>query len=296
VSFCVLNTEVTKGNTGNFSHFWIPEFSGIWTVVFLEYSIYTRLRRVGCYFREVTHCPVFQFRLHGMGRTFRKKFKRRQQGRVFKRKRFGGGRNAAFDKRVKRVIQKTAEHKFTDYKNSLTAISTAIGQVYNDPLEGTTDNLRVGDKIELRSVKVRYQLTFPDATNFVRLIVLLWEDPTTPLVSEILQDTASATDTLNSPYHHYNLQSKRFIPLYDKTFVGGTGTNVGTGTYMTSGAGPIRYGTLAFYGKRLPKKKIVYSDGTANKKWEMFFLLVSDSGVAPSPMLTWTSRITFTDV
>lgn len=230
--------------------------------------------------------------VHGMGKFFRRrKFVRKSR---FKRRR-SGGRKRVFEKRVRRVIDKTAEKKYKDYNAILNGVGGNVAAFTGDPAQGTNEVQRVGDKIRIRAVKARANIYIPDGTGQCRLIIVAWRDgSTTPTEAAILEDFGVTVErSINSPYNRQNLHNKAFTPMYDRTWWGGVSSSAGP---STSGIGYRTHIKLNFYGKRLPHKNREYLAGTTNCQWKYYAIWIFESFAVSHESIGWTSRLTFTDV
>lgn len=208
----------------------------------------------------------------------KRSFKRRRNGRVFKR-------------RVRRVVETMAEHKYIDYSGGTPATNAGTIVYFLDTLaQGDTSTSREGASVKLRSLKINLIATASNADKetFFRVIFGVWKDfyVTSPNPARILEVPTSQT---LSPYLRENLQAKKWIPMYDKKF---------TLDKMQAGAtrADDKVWSLSFSGKRLPMKKITYSaSGVAD---HVYFLMVITSFVGlpgNEPQLAHYARATFVD-
>lgn len=148
-------------------------------------------------------------------------------------------------------------------------------------VSGASDTTRIGDRILLRSLEVNLAAINGDPTNAIRVIIFQWLPGTTPLLGNILLDSAGGADVAYSPYTHDGRQSFRI--LLDKTFYLGSSS-------LTRTAGIHKYIT------RFPLRFIDYSDAVttplANGIW---MLTVSDSTSATHPTVIGQLKLNYTD-
>lgn len=90
-----------------------------------------------------------------------------------------------------------------------------------------------------------------------------------------------------SPYNRTTLQSRMWIPMYDRMLTIGSET-----LYANS---VFKYIKLTFSGKRLPMKRTAY-DSTNEPDHAYFMLMISTNGGASPLVVTDYSRLTYTDV
>ncbi len=107
------------------------------------------------------------------------------------------------------------EQKFfdIDLTHSLTWTGTIID--INDPGQGVTDQLRIGDSILNKSLTIRTYSTFDTVATVVRIMVIRDKQDTISTVSEVLEDTGT-TLSVCSPLKKDN--KKQFSVKYDRTF------------------------------------------------------------------------------
>lgn len=208
----------------------------------------------------------------------------------FKRRRYyGRGRRASFKRRVGRVIDRRAEHKFTDtYLNIDSEAGYEIHQLCADPTQGDTDRTRNGDVIKVKSVQVRGFLQLPtgvsaETWNKVRVLMFCWRNNDVPLIGQILQNSAINADLFCSPFHRYNLEAKHLIPMYDKSFTINQYNN------------PAWFRKWMFFGKRLPKKIRRYIDTGVGAEWKHYMLIIHDSFLTPHVNGRFFTRMTYVD-
>lgn len=189
----------------------------------------------------------------------------------------------AFAKKVVQVIEKTAEHKFKDAYNVPTtvAVTPATVAILSWPTQGTQSIERIGQKIDIRSIKLKGQVNTTDDSIIVRAIVFAWNTEVAfPGATALLADT---THPLFSPFHYYNRSQKLFIVMKDHTFK------------LSNVVGP-EHTTFewAFFGKNLPHHKQDLADTTTQPAWNYYMMTMSND-VLTNTKIEYSMRMTFTD-
>lgn len=186
---------------------------------------------------------------------------------------------------VKRYVKKQLS-KIVEYKHLLANVSmnppnngTVIG-VINIP-QGVSDQERIGDKITVKSIRLKYSLAIGDATNYVRFIIFQWKQNTVytsaPTVPSIL---ASVTPTIYSQYNWDNRSN--FQILYDRTH-----------TLLSNR--PNVFVTRRINIKYLAKQ-LQFVGGSATVGSNMIYCLaISDSSAVPNPGILASFDIVYVD-
>lgn len=183
-----------------------------------------------------------------------------------------------------------AEHKYIGSYNEGGNV-TNLGYLYllTAPSQGTAATNRIGDEIRIRSIKLNAFMVngSDDNISYVRVIFGCWNDyqGTSPSQTKILHNVTGA---VNSFYVRDYLEARAWTPMYDRKFLLG---KPGAGEGVPSG----RLFTMNFFGKRLPKKRMVFKTGTQD---HAYFMLVTTGNIAHAfpPSIIWDWRMTFTDV
>lgn len=123
-----------------------------------------------------------------------------------------------------------------------------------------------------------------DQTNLTRVLVFQWMDDATPTASLVLQSTAATTACM-SPINFKNYNNINVLIDWRVS----TWTTATLSNYASSNAYNAR---RYIKGKKL---RAIEMDGSNVIKGSIWMLVVSDSGVAPSPGFSGYSRLTFTD-
>lgn len=187
-------------------------------------------------------------------------------------------------KYVKRQLAKHIERKFTWTDGTDSPWTTMQLHKLGMPVVGTGDTTnRIGDRIHLTSIDMRYTLLASDTTNFVRLIFFQWKGNVTqyaPQATDILP--ALPISHMTAPIEHDGQKGKEFNILYDKVHaMSSTGGNAAkyVRKFMTRGFG----------------RDIQFDNGGTNGTNALYLLTVSDSGAAPHPTLDYRFRLNYTD-
>lgn len=177
-------------------------------------------------------------------------------------------------KQIQKIVREMAETKRYLWNNINSAIGLAGGAPnaleYNmtaSIIQGDSNSTRDGSQILYTSVYCNLQITFPDSTNNVRMIVYVYNGPhtATPLINK-----AVSASTYWEP--------AGFQVLHDKVYTGGTG-------------GPVSkriQKAFSFKRRKDGGVPIHYSGSglNAEKNHMIGVYLVSDSGAVPNPTLT----------
>lgn len=222
---------------------------------------------------------------------FRRGTKRK---RTFKRRKsYRRGTNRRFQRRVKRVINQTAEKKALDGAsngniNGVTGTFIFPGAALT---QGTGGNQRIGNQVRIRSLKVNFILQGPNlggTTQRITVLVGAFRDYqlATPDVNTFFQYPTNVV--AYSPYLREPLQNKEWVPMYLKTHFLVPWNAVG-GYYPNE-----KLVKLSFSGKKLPKKLKTFNAG-GYSNWQYFIMFFTADVVNQAIHVTnW--RITYTDV
>lgn len=182
---------------------------------------------------------------------------------------------------AKKAISNTAETKFFNeytWASGATSTSTAgVGCLTNIPQEtsGALDTVREGDEVYIKSFQCRLYFTVADTYNVFRFILFQWNQDDTPVLADILQNT---TYPLTAQYRKDT--NRHYKILADKTIV--------VDTYN-----PTKY--YKFNIIRGFKRRIKFDAGTTTGQNKIYFLNVSDSGVASHPSYYMQSTVNYMD-
>ena len=123
---------------------------------------------------------------------------------------------------VRNLLRTQSELKFWPTYNN-TAISTTPNIVdLFDPALGTADNDRIGDKVQIKSIDFRSQITLnASATeDYVRLMIVQWRDDSTagdPTSAYLLQNNSTTYHAITQPDLERH-EGGQFRLLFDKTY------------------------------------------------------------------------------
>lgn len=182
-------------------------------------------------------------------------------------------------KQVKKLITSSQEMKFHD-KEFGSTVSTA-GTVFaiSDIAQGQSDITRIGDQLTVKHIDIRGVAAFTaaaDTFNFVRLILVKWNELGVPTVPDILQ-----TVGISSYLSHYvmdTMRMKRFTILHDKTY------------------SVVLNEQIAHWRiKKNVNIKVSYNLATTNSSKGLFMILLSDSNVSLHPYVGFVSRVLYND-
>lgn len=189
-----------------------------------------------------------------------------------------------------------AEKKFFDTGNNLTAAAMeTLGPVcLTEVTQGTTDFQRVGDKLTMNSLELRfaYFMTGLASGIILRVILFQWFDDTMPAITDVIE-TAAPTYQLYSGFTH-DLKLKRKI-LMDKLI--SPITNVVAGPQNT-----VKIYKKYFNLRRLRNRVINFQGGTVTGINHIYMAIVcrdpSSSLIASPSTLSFIfqSRLNFIDM
>lgn len=214
---------------------------------------------------------------HRRGMVRRRKLSRRQRREVI------------------RIIRSNQEYKWFDTVVSPGGVTTAGSFVLlSNVTQGTLDNNRIGDKLKFVSMKGKFTWTVGDNNNLCRVIVFQWHPdnsvtvPVTSGAGGILQSGGA-----NAPYSNYEHDTgSLFTVLYDST------VNLWEQIAATPGS------MTAFKqfrikqtrrNRRFFKTTLKFDAATTTGPDQIYLLAVSDSSVAPNPVLYGYIRMAFQD-
>lgn len=190
-------------------------------------------------------------------------------------------------RQVKRVVALSSEVKEADaHAAGLSVTSAPVIVQLGAPTQGDSGtDQRIGNVIQVKSLKVKFSIIAADATNFVRIILFRWhQDGGTiaPTTGDVLQSTVLSPWL--SPYDENVEHANLVHVIYDRCFAL---TLAGNGCVAAS---------VTRFGKKLGRKKIVFtSDAVATGTNQIYMLYVSDSVAATHPTLNYYSRVDFMD-
>lgn len=187
---------------------------------------------------------------------------------------------------AQRVFNNNLEKKYQDlaYSSTLSNSGTNFQKLTTISVGQLDSSNRIGDKVSLLSFKYRWDFATPNAQNYIRVIMFQWhpdDSLVAPTASLLLQQVSTT-----SFYNHD--QGAQFSVIMDRQFV-----------LNTNNPNKSIYGTVRF-GSKLGRMKFVnktvkYDSATTNGPDQLFILFISDNSSTPSPSVTGTSRLTYTD-
>lgn len=189
-------------------------------------------------------------------------------------------------KYVASAIRKNTELKSVDIQSDAQPVGGlgggAISQLVNGIALGTTDFERVGNAVKLKKLYMKANITFPDTTNFVRLLLLHDSAPNglTPSLADVF--TFSGIP-LRSFVRSDN--SSRFSVLYDKLYSGGSNGPVSKA--INPATINLKGREMRFIGNGLNLSDI--------QKGAIYLYMISDSIVSPNPTVNFMFRVFYTD-
>lgn len=187
-----------------------------------------------------------------------------------------------------RMINKQAEHKFGEtpnmYLSQVDYSGTSMIWPCFPTLQGGGDQNYIGTQVKPTWITFRGFVEAGDTFDHVRIIVVQWNKGNGDFGD--IRDILQFTGNVKAPFSPYNVDQKhRFRVLYDKTL------SVQSDTASGRIIAPIHFNI-----KTKQLKKIVYKDGAGTiETGGIYMYAVSDSAVAPHPLLTGSGRTYFVD-
>jgi len=177
-----------------------------------------------------------------------------------------------------RAVEGEKEQKYKDLDLIGTGVSdiglvsdlTAIAQAVNV-------NSRVGDIVQISAIDFRMTLTIGDTTNVGRVIIFQWMPNTIPVLGQILQN--AGVNYVTSQYQ--GSTPELYCIMFD------------TGPFMLSGSYPIK--CISQHLTNMKSKFIQFQPTLTTGAGKLYAAFVTDSTVIPTPLMSFESRIWFTD-
>lgn len=182
------------------------------------------------------------------------------------------------------TLTKAVEFKVADAAAAASNIDNTglVPDLLNNLVRGTSYiNNFLGNKIKPRGIQLRFSWRAGDPANVCRIICFQWLNSTVPTTADVL---ATAT----GPWSAINYDNIQFLNiLYDSIF------NINE--YFAgarSQFGPEK--TVYIKGKKLFPVDFASGSATVNKGG-LYLCLISDSGAATHPSISYYTRVTFAD-
>lgn len=144
------------------------------------------------------------------------------------------------------------------------------------PGSGYNNNF-LGQKINPVGIKINWEVVCGDATNLMRIILFQWFDSTPPLAATVLQNNCLSPVLIDNRENTKVLRDE----LVSLALPSNTGNAIASGSWYVK-------------SKRIQQ---AYYNANANiwQKGNLYLLFISDSIIAPSPTISYYSRVTFLD-
>ncbi len=193
---------------------------------------------------------------------------------------------------VRRELKKRIDWKYTDHSQSVTNVTStgAITSLLANLTRGDLgkDNFG-GNHVIPQAITLKYYMTTNQNYNSCRLMVFQWFDSATPAVTGIIESNSLHVGTISPTL----ITNKSYIKvLYDQTHLMAPTAMDGAGN--VGGNGLIQPVKVYIPGKKL--KPIRYNSGTnVVQDGNLYVLIISDDSLTSYPLVTWYSRVTFSD-
>ena len=206
---------------------------------------------------------------------------------------------AKVNKKVNRLLNKQ-ERKYIDSTLTYTGVDN-VGSVHllniNNILEGVGDNDRIAQKLTLKSLQIKGQMTVgygltPDNFNQMRIMLIKYKTngSTTPPISAVLQyhDPTVYTDELQMNSLYKKNSPFKFKIIYDKVHLLGYKLASANNTHTYT---PKRF----MITHKITDGDLHYTDSANPTGWTYALMYFSDSSAVNNPSISFVSRVTFVD-
>lgn len=187
---------------------------------------------------------------------------------------------------IKPLVDRETNHlklKYARMFQGILSITTSGDVVALSPIipQGTTAVNRIGDSIKIRQLDCRFSITQGDTTNVCRaMCIYLKGTPTgSATLSNFLESGAGGSADVQSFYSAYQ-NGKSFDVLYDEIIV------------VAQQWQQVQYRSFTIPINR----NIEYFTSTNNSAaGEVYFIVLSDSGIAPNPVFYMNIKAWYTE-
>lgn len=207
-----------------------------------------------------------------------------------KHRRFGKRKGRLATKRfVVKQIRKDIETKFYDKGTAVLGTPDAVPAtgtpyVLTTPIQGNTDQNRVGDKVRIRGLHVKGQFAIGDTSQSIRLTIMQYKQATNlhaAAVNELYQ--SAYVNTTAAPYAPFTHDYKHiYTPIWDKTW------------YLDTVAQPIINFEVKIPMKYV-KREIAFQAGSTDAINHLYLVAISDSTAVAHPTINFISRFFYDD-
>jgi hypothetical protein len=184
--------------------------------------------------------------------------------------------------KVYKILNRNTETKFID-----TAIDGTTGIVFGTALivnlsqmtQGTADTQRIGDRVKLKALNLKYNCIATDASNRMRVTIIRWKEDSSSSVPSNTQVYQNLFNTIQTFFQYDGIKSGKFEVLYDKC------EDI-----------ELSNGNLQIYRHKYMKlNKFLGFTGSTSAKGHIYCIVNSDSGVIPHPSFDGIARLTYKD-
>lgn len=193
-------------------------------------------------------------------------------------------REKAVKKAVLKAVVNKDEKKFwlSSQEGNSIDFSGEISQKLVDPTQGNGFNQRIGDVINLQSIKIRGTVLVGSTTNYMRIVLFRWRSDSNldiPAVDKIFG--SSYTGSGLAPYSPIEAEKsvrEKFTVLGDKFVV----------CHQDK---PL----VAFNFNRKLNTKVYFNRAGQQGKGHIYMAFLSDDGAITYPAVTWVAETVYTD-
>jgi len=190
---------------------------------------------------------------------------------------------------IKAEMLREQEVKIFDVNVSATSVGAGATLIpLSNMAQGVGRSQRVGDSASLIGLNMTYEIVQLNADIYsdTRVIIFQWFPNTAllvPVLADILQNTAAI-----GLYSQYNWENRdQYRILYDRLH-----SQSGLATAPTSTSNESVLNRRVGVQRKLMEFAIASTTGSN----QLYVLWISDSSIAPFPIINFTSRVKFTDL
>lgn len=155
----------------------------------------------------------------------------------------------------------------------------STGQIWSlsDPSIGTAYNQRIGHKIILKSLAVKFGVTVADTTNFIRILIFRWLAPAVPALADVLH----YTDTEKVCFAPINVNNRDKVQTIRNEVIP-----------LTTNAHAAEVGQF-YHGFAGSQEAVWKIAGGIKDSGQVYLLAVTDSGAVSHPTFTFVSHLRY---
>jgi len=190
-----------------------------------------------------------------------------------------GDKSSVSKQAVKSMINSSLLKQVNYVDQNYSVSSTTTGS-FNDITSigaGSGANTRSGSKITIRKIRLYWNCTIGDVTNFCRFVLFFWRPSSTsdtPSNGELFFETGAVTPW-NSPFQ--GVTPSRFQILFDHTVALDAAHIVKNGTIILNNI----------------DHTVGYDNGVSTGPGHLYLCMISDSAAVPHPNMTGAVQVIY---